>query len=179
MLVIMFVFGMENSSCADVLIAEQDLSSNIKRSAIFIPDPIADGGWVVIPSFPVFSPPVDGRISSFYGWRKDPFLANVRFHRGVDISTAKGCKVLSSHDGIIQYAGWGDDCGLMVVVNHEYGFSSRYCHLSEVWVESGDWITRGEDIGSVGDTGRATGPHLHFEIRLAGRSIDPAEVLGY
>ena len=67
----------------------------------------------------------------------------------------------------------------MIVVDHDLGFSSRYCHLSRLWAEHGDRVARGEVIGIVGDTGRTTGPHLHFEVRIARRSIDPAEVLGY
>jgi LysM repeat protein len=108
--------------------------------------------------------PVYGRISSEFGWRKDPFTGSSSFHSGLDIAVQEGAPVFAAKDGIVIEAASNGGYGLNVLIQHYDGSKTRYAHLSHISVYSGQRVCRGELIGRVGQTGRATGPHLHFEI---------------
>ena len=114
-----------------------------------------------------------GRVSSDFGWRSDPVTGATRFHRGVDIAAAYGREVPAAAEGTVTFSGVQGGYGNLVVVRHEGGAETRYAHLSQLDVREGDAVRAGDVIGRVGQTGRATGPHLHFELREAGRPVDP------
>jgi len=114
------------------------------------------------------------RISSPYGTRNDPFTGEVRQHRGVDIAAPTGSKVLAAKEGRVVFSGEKAGYGNLVVVDHGDGLLSYYGHNSQNLVKVGDAVAKGENIALVGQTGRATGPHLHFEVRREGKTIDPA-----
>lgn len=112
-------------------------------------------------------------LSSNLGWRKDPFEGEWRYHRGVDFAAPHGTQVRSLASGRVLFAGKQGGYGNTVVVESEHGMKTRYAHLSEVGVNKGEEVSRGQEIGKVGDTGRATGPHLHLEVERSGRLLDP------
>lgn len=121
--------------------------------------------------------PVDGRISSLFGWRVDPIRNILSRHSGIDIAAVRGEVVKAAASGTVSDAGWRRGCGLAVLVKHEDGFVTKYCHLSKFFVRVGDVLAAGSPLGLVGDSGRATGNHLHFEISKSGAILDPSEYL--
>jgi murein DD-endopeptidase MepM/ murein hydrolase activator NlpD len=116
-----------------------------------------------------------GRISSRFGVRNISVGGNT-FHGGVDIAAPMGTPVVAAQDGVVVRAGWIGAYGYAVFVDHEGGAQTRYAHLSAMAVTPGARVAQGELLGWVGSTGASTGPHLHFELRFAGRAVDP---LGY
>jgi murein DD-endopeptidase MepM/ murein hydrolase activator NlpD len=121
--------------------------------------------------------PVFGWLTARFGTRSDPFTGEPAFHQGLDISTDKGDPVFATADGIVQAAGWSGDYGNMVVLNHEFGIATRYAHLSAFTVKAGDRVSRGDTLGYVGMTGRASGSHLHYEVLANGKPINPMQLL--
>ncbi|MEE2758201.1 MAG: M23 family metallopeptidase [Myxococcota bacterium] len=148
-----------------VVIAQQRLGPNHR--------PKAQQRDVRPPSFHM--PIVQGRISSTFGMRQDPFdSAKVVFHNGVDFVAEPGTPVLASADGRIIQAGFRTDgCGLAVSILHADDFVSDYCHLSRINVEMLSAVQKGMEVGRVGSTGRASGPHLHWVIWHRGVAVDP------
>ena len=122
---------------------------------------------------PALPLPLDSTLTSRYGWRQDPFGAGVRFHAGVDIAAAYGREVPAVSDGRVEFAGEQGGYGLTVVVAHDGGIETRYAHLSSLNVRQGDQVRAGSVVGRVGQTGRSTGPHLHFEVLQHGQPINP------
>jgi murein DD-endopeptidase MepM/ murein hydrolase activator NlpD len=119
-------------------------------------------------------PAVDGRVTSDFGWRRDPFTGHTRFHRGVDLAAAYGQEVQAARAGRVVFSGEQGGYGNTVVVEHQDGTKSRYAHLSAILVTSGAHVAAGEALGRAGHTGRATGTHVHFEITTAeGRPMSP------
>jgi murein DD-endopeptidase MepM/ murein hydrolase activator NlpD len=121
--------------------------------------------------------PVSGRLSSPYGSRLHPVLEEPRFHTGVDISVPPGSKVKATADGIVSLAGWAENSGIVVVVEHGRGFSTAYAHSQKALVRVGQRVGRGETIALSGSTGVSTGPHVHYEIWKNGRHTEPAGYL--
>lgn len=123
--------------------------------------------------------PLNGRmrVSSGFGNRKDPFLSKSAFHGGIDFPRPTGTPVLSAAPGKISFAGTMAGYGNLVEVTHSNGLKTRYGHLSAILVNRGETVSAGEIIGKVGSTGRSTGPHLHFEVRRAGKAINPGPFL--
>ena len=121
--------------------------------------------------------PVSGRLSSNYGNRLHPVLQEPRFHTGVDISVPPGSEVKATADGIVSFAGWAENSGIVVVVEHGRGFSTAYAHSEKALVRVGQRVGRGETIALSGSTGISTGPHLHYEIWKNGRHTDPSGYL--
>ncbi len=121
--------------------------------------------------------PVEGRITGSFGERIDPFNGEGAFHRGVDISTNYGTRVLAPADGVVVYADYYAGYGRMVIVEHAHGISTRYGHLAGFAVTAGQSIHRGETIGYVGLSGRSTGPHLHYEVWVGGTPVNPYKYL--
>lgn len=117
--------------------------------------------------------PVNGFVASDYGYRRSPFSRGIRMHEGLDFSIPHGSRVEATADGVVDYVGWNSTYGLVVDVLHNNRLKTRYAHLSQAFVKSGEKLCRGEAIGLVGNTGRSTGPHLHYEIRVEDRAIDP------
>ncbi|AFM02409.1 MULTISPECIES: M23 family metallopeptidase [Desulfitobacterium] len=115
--------------------------------------------------------PVSGPISSDYGWRKG------EFHHGIDFAIPHGTEILAAREGKVVKAQWIDIYGLTVLLDHGNGVQSLYAHNQKLLVRPGEWVEQGDRIALAGDTGRSTGPHLHFEIRLNGKAVDPKPYL--
>jgi murein DD-endopeptidase MepM/ murein hydrolase activator NlpD len=126
---------------------------------------------------PSIKPLLSGRITDLFGKRVDPFVSRIRHHQGLDISSPRGTEVFAPADGMIEFVKTSyrrnSGYGKAVVINHGYGIKTLYGHLSEVKVKSGQKIERWDIIGLVGETGRATGPHLHYEVWVDGAACDP------
>ena len=121
--------------------------------------------------------PIAGWLSSSYGNRRDPFDGGADFHAGLDIAADRGTPVHATADGIVSTAGYNGNYGNSVLIDHGYGISTRFGHLSSFVVGAGQPVKRGEVIGFVGSTGRATSAHLHYEILLNGQAINPLRLL--
>lgn len=120
--------------------------------------------------------PMDGelRISSGYGLRENPFGKGHEFHNGMDFPGDTGTPVKATAPGKIDEAGHGGAIGNFVAIEHGYGYRSVYGHLSRVLVKPGETVSKGQVIGLLGNTGRSSGPHLHYALQYKGRTIDPA-----
>jgi murein DD-endopeptidase MepM/ murein hydrolase activator NlpD len=121
--------------------------------------------------------PVEGRITSSFGERVDPFNGEGAFHSGVDISTAYGTPVLATGDGTVSFADFMSGYGRLIKIEHGHGISTRYGHLSGFAVAAGQSVKSGQTIGYVGSTGRVTSPHLHYEVRIADTPVNPYKYL--
>jgi murein DD-endopeptidase MepM/ murein hydrolase activator NlpD len=122
--------------------------------------------------------PLDGGVTSAFGWRADPLTGESRFHRGVDLRAAYGTEVPAANGGTVVYAGERGTYGTLVAVRDERGVETRYAHLSATLVKAGDVIAPGTPIGRVGSSGRSAAPHLHFEVLVNGERVDPAQWAG-
>jgi murein DD-endopeptidase MepM/ murein hydrolase activator NlpD len=116
-------------------------------------------------------------VGSVFGYRLDPFTRRAKFHSGVDIKARWGDPVGASQAGVVQFAGWYHGYGNMIIVAHGGGVTTHYAHLSSFDVEAGARVERGTIIGRAGSTGRATSPHLHYEVRLDGNPLNPFQPL--
>jgi murein DD-endopeptidase MepM/ murein hydrolase activator NlpD len=112
-------------------------------------------------------------VGSIFGYRRDPFTRRAKFHSGVDIKARWGDPVGASKSGIVTFAGWYHGYGNLIIVSHGGGVATHYAHLSSFDVEIGSRVQRGTIIGRAGSTGRATSPHLHYEVRLDGNALNP------
>lgn len=122
--------------------------------------------------------PLAGKINDDFGWRRNPFGDySSEFHSGLDISGEKGDIVMAPAGGTVVKAGWSGGYGNMIEISHGYGLTTRYGHLSQIDVEVSDQVARGQEIGNVGSTGRSTGPHLHYEVRLHDKPVNPRSYL--
>ncbi len=113
------------------------------------------------------------RYTSGFGNRRDPFNGSSRQHEGQDMAGAYGTPIYATADGVVVHAGWENGYGRLVKIKHEFGVETRYGHLAQVRVEVGQKVSRGDRIGDMGNSGRSTGTHLHYEIRLSGTAINP------
>jgi murein DD-endopeptidase MepM/ murein hydrolase activator NlpD len=116
-------------------------------------------------------------VSSPFGYRADPFLGRPALHPGIDLVQAYGAGIRATAAGRVTHAGWMGGYGQMVEIDHGNGIATRYGHMSEVLVAEGDEVKAGAEIGRIGTTGRSTGPHLHYEVRLDGEPVDPERFL--
>lgn len=128
-------------------------------------------------SMPAISPCASGWPSSAFGYRSDPFTGRRAFHRGLDISLPTGSPVRATADGVIVAVEKQPGLGLLVKVDHGQGLSTVYAHLDRTLVRRGDTVRRGDAIALSGSSGRSTGPHLHYEVRLHGRAVNPRSYL--
>ena len=120
--------------------------------------------------------PVNGPITSPFGWRIHPILGYKKFHTGVDFGVGYGTPIRAADSGTVIYATWMGGYGNVIIVDHGDGLSTLYAHQSSLAVGTGARVTRGQTVGYVGSTGFSTGPHLHFEVRVNGNPVDP---MGY
>jgi len=118
-------------------------------------------------------PVSSGWLSSYYGKRTDPFSGKQKFHSGVDFAGNEGVDVLAVASGVVTWSGKRSGYGTMVEINHGNGLVTRYAHNKENLVEVGDTVKKGQVIGRMGKTGRATGPHVHFEVLKNGQKVNP------
>ena len=121
--------------------------------------------------------PVHGILTDGFGGRSDPFTGEQGTHNAIDISSAVGQAVRAPADGIVVKSEWANGYGNVIYLSHGYGFSTRYGHLSSFAVRPGARVKRGDIIGYVGSTGRSTGPHLHYEVRLNNNAVNPLEYI--
>lgn len=124
-----------------------------------------------------FGWPVAGKISSPYGWRKDPIRGGKDFHTGLDIRAPRGKAVIASQGGKVVHSGWMGGYGKTIVIQHSNGLTTLYAHCSELVAKKGAVVKKGQKIALVGSTGRSTGPHVHFEIRKNGSTLSPLKYL--
>jgi murein DD-endopeptidase MepM/ murein hydrolase activator NlpD len=121
--------------------------------------------------------PAHGWLTGTFGGRSDPFTGEPGFHSGIDISLEKGQPVYATADGTIESATYSGDYGNLITVNHGFGLTTRYGHLSGYAVKTGQHVKRGDVLGYVGSTGRSTGAHVHYEILANGKLLNPLQLL--
>lgn len=122
--------------------------------------------------------PVEGKLESAFGGRRNPFGgSSYEFHTGQDIDAPWGAPVIAGATGTVSFVGWQNGYGQLVVINHGGGLTTRYGHLSQIAVSQGATVKRGEFVGKVGSTGRSTGPHLHYEVRINDEPVNPLQYL--
>jgi murein DD-endopeptidase MepM/ murein hydrolase activator NlpD len=121
--------------------------------------------------------PVDGWITSKFGYRKSPFTGKKSFHSGLDISNKLGTKVITTANGRISYAAPKIHFGNLVIVDHGYGRVTKYGHLQKILVKQGQKVKRGDVIALLGNTGKSTGPHVHYEVRINGTPANPLKYI--
>lgn len=138
----------------------------------------ADAAPPVIPDLAVLATePVRFGEPSDFGWRSDPFRHTPRYHSGADFRGHPGTPIVAAGDGIVVFAGWFYGYGKVVEVDHGGGVLTRYAHMRKIVTQKGAAVTAGTQLGEMGATGRATGTHLHFEVRIDGRAVDPVMAL--
>lgn len=113
------------------------------------------------------------RTASGYGMRIDPIYKTAKFHEGMDFSANIGTPVYATGDGVVKKAGWQTGYGKLIIIDHGFGYQTWYAHLNDYEVRAGQKVIRGEVIGEVGNTGKSTGPHLHYEVHVKGRVVNP------
>jgi|GEM_PF-224220 len=122
--------------------------------------------------------PVQGRITSGFGWRRNPYSSRLReYHEGIDIAAPYGTAIRAAGDGVISFSGYKASWGNVVIISHGFGFVSQYAHNSSLLVKAGATVKRGQIIARLGSTGRSTGPHLHFGIAQNGKWINPLSII--
>ena len=121
--------------------------------------------------------PVRGYVTGKMGYREDPFNGTRDYHTGIDVSAPYGSRVVAAADGFVLYAGRKAGYGNIVIIDHKFGMVTRYGHLWKIGVQTGQWISRSDILGYVGTTGRSTGPHLHFELWVHNRAVDPLKYI--
>lgn len=146
--------------------AEREAQRRAAGIAGVIPPPSSGGGS--------FSWPISGTITSPYGWRSNPFGGSPDFHPGLDIAAPMGTTVTAAASGTVILAQWYGGYGNFIMIDHGNGVATGYGHLSAIYVSNGQQVQKGQPIGAVGSTGHSTGPHLHFEVRVNGKTVDPA-----
>jgi murein DD-endopeptidase MepM/ murein hydrolase activator NlpD len=134
--------------------------------------------WMRLAAAPTLWP-VMGRITGSFGERIDPFSGEGAFHRGVDISSDIGTRVIAPADGIVRFADFMNGYGRAVMIDHGNGISTLYGHLSGFAVTPGQMVRRGDTLGYVGQSGRSTGPHLHYEVRIFNTPVNPYKYLRF
>ncbi len=120
----------------------------------------------------------DLNVTSPYGFRMHPVVRRVLFHRGIDLAAPRGTPVLAAGPGIVEFAGQAPLTGNTVILAHPGSIQTLYAHMDELLVAEGMVVSQGAVVGLVGSTGRSTGPHLHLQVNVAGRSVNPEDVLG-
>lgn len=135
-----------------------------------------DGQKNLLASTPAIRP-VRGAVTSRFGRRKSPFTGLNEFHKGLDIANRKGTPVVATADGVVTYASTKGFLGKLITINHGHGLVTNYGHLDKILKKCGDKVKRGDVIGTIGTSGRTTGPHVHYEVRLSGMPVDPEKYI--
>jgi murein DD-endopeptidase MepM/ murein hydrolase activator NlpD len=149
------------------------VAADVAAPAVAPPPTLEPGDVRPIPAL------IDGhadRVTSLFGMRNDPLCGKRRFHAGVDVAAVSGTPARAAASGVVSFAGEQSGYGRMVVVDHGGGVSTVYAHASALLVQAGDQVNAGTEIIRVGQSGRATGPHLHFELRKDGVAVDPRQL---
>jgi murein DD-endopeptidase MepM/ murein hydrolase activator NlpD len=116
-------------------------------------------------------------MTSRFGRRVSPFTGRKELHKGVDIANRKGTAVLATANGVVSYAGKKGTMGNILVIDHGHGIVTRYAHLSKALKKRGEKVKRGDIVAQMGNSGRSTGPHLHYEVHLNGVPVNPAKYI--
>lgn len=167
--------SMDNKARTSSLVAVQDAGKSAGSSARASINPTVAGivrrpGSLSIPS----RMPVEGvHLTSDFGMRNHPVLGGRRAHKGVDLAGPVGTPVHATADGVVSKAEWFSSYGLYVSLEHGGEIQTRYGHMSRLNVAAGQQVRKGDIIGFIGSTGRSTGPHLHYEVRVAGEAVNP------
>lgn len=117
--------------------------------------------------------PAKGWITSRFGYRISPFTGKTALHAGLDIAAAPGSPVYAPADGVVVFASYDESYGKLITIDYGYGVTTRFGHLSQIYVQVGQRVNKWDVVGAVGNTGRSTGPHLHYEVRINGTAVDP------
>lgn len=128
-------------------------------------------------SIPSIQPIAKFTFTSAYGVRSDPFQGSAAMHAGIDLASPTGTPIYATADGVVDRAEWFGGYGNMVQIEHGKGIATRYGHMSKIAAREGERVKRGDLIGYVGSTGRSTGSHLHYEVRIDGRAVNPVPFL--
>jgi murein DD-endopeptidase MepM/ murein hydrolase activator NlpD len=169
------LFAPSLSSPEDTFGVLRDLLKGLERHLTVVKKDVEQRNAVVAATPSIW--PTQGWLSAGYGMRSDPFTGEPDFHPGLDISGDKGHPVYATAGGTVASASWAGPYGNLIVLEHGFGIATRYGHLSRFAVKPGRRVARGELIGYIGATGRATGPHLHYEVSVNGRLINPLQLL--
>ena len=163
----------------DVKLNPQDLRLKSRQPGLWTMQLPKNIAAIDLNSISKFSLPVTGLISSGFGWRIHPVTGERKLHKGVDFAAPTGTPIFAAADGLVTDAGWTDDgYGNIVELRHHDGSVTLYAHANSVYVSKGQTVNKGQAIAQVGTTGRSTGPHLHFEVQLDGRTaVDPMDYL--
>lgn len=121
--------------------------------------------------------PTNGWLSSAFGYRTSPFTGRRTFHKGLDIANRKNTPIIAPADGVVAFSGAKGNMGLMVTIDHGHGIVTRFGHLAKTMKKVGEAVKRGDTIGLMGNSGRSTGPHLHYEVRLNGVPVNPVKYI--
>jgi len=170
-----FSYSSEYKVPPDFIMEINDLQSNslVPGMKIFLPGVKFSNIERAYALGEAFEKPVRGRLTSRYGYRRDPFTGKRSFHTGIDIANRVGTKIHAANSGRVVYTGSREGYGNTIIIEHSFGYRTYYAHLSEIRVIKGKKVQKGDVIGLIGSSGRSTGPHLHFEIWLRNRLIDP------
>lgn len=131
-----------------------------------------------LPAQKIVAPLASYYLSSGYGWRVHPISGEKSFHNGVDLAADEGSAILCTMEGMVQHTGYDLLNGNYIILRHSDGVVTSCCHMQYVFVRAGEFVEAGQQIGTVGQTGSATGPHLHFVLKHNGIRYDPSEMLG-
>lgn len=157
--------------------ASADLRADQQFRTLFQSWKKMDGVQKGVIAIPSVQPVEKLQFTSNFGIRSDPFRGTAAMHAGVDIPGPIGTPIYATADGIVDHAGWQGGYGNLVEINHGKGIATRYGHLSKVLVADGARVTRGQLIALMGSTGRSTGSHLHYEVRMDGHAVNPVPFL--
>lgn len=124
---------------------------------------------------PIINPVPEGHPTDGFGRRLHPILKRIMMHYGQDFGAKRGAPIFAPADGRVTFVGKNHAYGLFISINHKYGYVTKYGHLRKAFVKRGEHVKRGEKIGEVGNTGRSTAPHLHYEVLYQGKAVNPAE----
>lgn len=131
----------------------------------------------ILASTPAIKPVDSGWYSSSFGYRKSPFTGRREFHKGLDISAKKGTPIHATADGVVTYVGRKGLMGRMIVIDHGYGIVTRYGHADKLLKKRGEKVKRGDVVAKVGNSGRSTGPHVHYEVKVNGVPVNPKKYI--
>ncbi len=121
--------------------------------------------------------PTNGRITSPFGMRNDPINNKRTMHLGIDIATSLGDPLYAAGNGIVTFSGYSGSYGKIIIISHGYGYKTVYAHNNSNYVKVGQKVEKGQQIGEIGNSGKTTGPHVHFEVHLNGKQINPTKIL--
>ncbi len=167
----------EAAAASVVATSAADTAGDPQFRSLFNSWKMTDEGAAAAASIPSQKPVTSVQVSSSFGIRSDPFTGRARRHTGIDIPGPLGTPIYATADGVADHAGWMNGYGNLVELNHGRGLETRYGHMSRIAINPGDHVTKGQLIGYMGSTGRSTGSHLHYEVRIDGTPVNPLPFL--